>query len=114
MRAVVSLKDGIILVHVLRTSTRKEGAADDAYVSWQTTALQQGNAEAIQVVEQLLQQLQLGISPKLMRIYERRTIWPFSKLPSYLVSKHRIHLSQLRIPIEVLVSIFAPLTMTHE
>lgn len=56
MRAVVSVTDGIILVHVLHVGLRKEGAADDAY-ELATSAVQQGNAEAIEVLEQLIHQL---------------------------------------------------------
>ena len=63
MRAVVSLVDGITLVHVLHVGLRKEGAADDAY-ELATTALRQGSADAIEVLEQLLQQFQAGRLPE--------------------------------------------------
>jgi mRNA-degrading endonuclease RelE of RelBE toxin-antitoxin system len=64
MRAVVSVSDGIILVHVLHVGLRKEGAADDAY-ELATSALQRGDAEAIQVLEQLLQQFHAGQLPEM-------------------------------------------------
>ena len=63
MRAVVSMTDGIILVHVLHVGLRKEGAADDAY-ELATSAVQQGNAEAIEVLEQLIHQLRAGNLPE--------------------------------------------------
>jgi len=63
MRAVVSVSDGIILVHVLHVGIRKEGAADDAY-EVATSALQRGDTEAIHVLEQFLQQFRAGQLPE--------------------------------------------------
>ncbi len=64
MRIVVSIVNGIVLVHVLHVGLRKDGAADDPY-QIAAAALVRRDPDALAALEALVQQLQAGELPEL-------------------------------------------------